>query len=59
MCLQNYAMKKLAIASSVYTEWIADDKTESHMIIILKNRIFVTMVTIDRGLKGGLSGHKR
>lgn len=58
MCLQIYAMKNLVIASSVYTEWMAYEKTESHMIIILKNCIFVTMVTIDRGLKSGLSGYK-
>lgn len=39
MCLQSYAIikKKMLIASSVYAERMADAKTESHMIINLKN----------------------
>lgn len=61
VCLQIYAMKTWLLPRvfmCLWVLWMADHISESRMIIILKNCIFVTMVTIDRGLKGGLSGYK-
>lgn len=61
VCLQIYVMKTWLLPRvfmCLWALWMADDTSESHMTIILKNCIFVTMVTIDRGLKGGLSGHR-